>query len=92
MLTAREVIQERAKAAARLAEKFHAEAQGLLCASYRDLPIAYAQDADLQQAFLRGFCEGRAIVQSFPAAPSDVDASAPPDAPPTATAPEASYG
>lgn len=80
--TAIDVIHERAQAAERLAAKFHAEAQGLICASYQDQPIAYAQDADVQQAFLRGFRDGRTIMHSFPAAPSP--AAAPPS--------EASHG
>lgn len=65
-MTGKQVVLDRAAAARRLSEKYNAEVHGLLCATYHEDPFPYAQDPEIQAAFLNAFREGQAILASYP--------------------------
>lgn len=62
-LRAQKMVLERITAARKLGSRYHAEADGLLRALCADEPAAMFTEATWQEAYLRGFSDGREILR-----------------------------
>lgn len=62
-LRARRMVLDRIAVARKFGSRYHAEADGLLRALCSAEPVTLFSDAEMQQAYMRGFREGREIVR-----------------------------